>query len=67
MPATVKSSVGSCGIRLAEGTTVCALSPKNDENDERNWSALRGEEDEEDMENPCYLSPSRRQREFLQH
>jgi hypothetical protein len=35
MPATVNNKVGSCGIRLADGTTVCALSPKKDENDER--------------------------------
>ena len=33
MPATVNNTVGSCGIRLADGTTVWSLAAKNSRND----------------------------------
>jgi len=42
MPATVNNKVGSCGIRLADGTTVCPLSAKKPENAPRSASAERG-------------------------
>jgi hypothetical protein len=47
IPATVNNKVGSCGMRLAEGTTVWPRSLKKPENAERNWSALRGVEEED--------------------
>ena len=35
MPATVNSTVGSCGMRLAEGTTAWALAAKKSRKAER--------------------------------
>ena len=40
MPATLKSTVGSCGIRLAEGTRVWSLAAKKSRKESRSWSAF---------------------------
>src|SRR6476646_9589649 len=42
MPATVNSTVGSCGIRLADGTTVWPRAAKNSRKVARSSSAVRG-------------------------
>src|SRR5438552_5168328 len=42
MPAFVKSSVRSCGIRLADGTTVCPRDAKKSTKAARSSSAERG-------------------------
>src|SRR5947209_9979847 len=42
MPAFVNSSVRSCGIRLAEGTTVCPRDAKKSTKAARSSSAERG-------------------------
>ena len=42
MPATVNSTVGSCGIRLADGTGVWPVAAKKSMNDWRSSSAVRG-------------------------
>ena len=41
MPATVNSTVGSCGMRLADGTTVWPVSAKKSVKAERSSSAVR--------------------------
>ena len=40
MPATVNSTVGSCGMRLAEGTIVCPRSAKKPVKARRNSFAV---------------------------
>ena len=42
IPATLNSTVGSWGIRLAEGTSVWPRSTKKSRKDWRSWSAVRG-------------------------
>ena len=42
MPATVNSTVGSCGMRLADGTTVWPRSAKNPVKAWRSSLAVRG-------------------------
>ena len=42
IPATLNSSVGSCGIRLADGTNVWSRAMKKSMNDWRSSSAVRG-------------------------
>ena len=42
MPATLNSTVGSCGIRLADGTGVWSRAAKKSMNDWRSSSAVRG-------------------------
>ncbi|CAB4572348.1 unannotated protein [freshwater metagenome] len=42
MPATVNSTVGSCGMRLAEGTTWWPRSAKKPVKAVRSSSAVRG-------------------------
>ena len=42
MPATLNSTVGSCGIRLADGTGVWPRAAKKSRNDWRSSSAVRG-------------------------
>ena len=42
MPATVNRTVGSCGIRLADGTTVWSRSAKKPVKDRRSSLAVRG-------------------------
>ena len=44
MPATLNSTVGSCGIRLADGTGVWPRAAKKSMNDWRSSSAVRGGE-----------------------
>ena len=44
IPATVNSTVGSCGIRLADGTTVWSRSAKKPVNDRRSSLAVVGGE-----------------------
>ena len=42
IPATVNSTVGSCGIRLADGTTAWSRSAKKPVKDRRSSLAVRG-------------------------
>ncbi len=42
IPATLNRTVGSCGIRLADGTAACPRSTKKSMNDWRSSSAVRG-------------------------
>src|SRR4051812_40190990 len=42
MPATVNSTVGSCGMRLADGTTLCPFAAKKSEKARRSSLAVRG-------------------------
>ena len=42
IPATVNSTVGSWGIRLADGTTTCSRSAKKSVKDRRSSLAVRG-------------------------
>ena len=40
MPATLNNTVGSCGMRLADGTRVWSLAAKKSRKESRSWSAF---------------------------
>ena len=42
IPAIVKRTDGSCGMRLADGTTVWSFAAKKSRKESRNWSAFSG-------------------------